>query len=152
MDKEALIGELKTLLKEYLLPLNFILVDILSRYERGSLYLTVLADRPQGGITLDECAELNRDIGDLIEEKSIIMGSYILEVSSPGLDRPLKTSDDFSRFTRQKVKFFLNEAVNGKLEWDGLIDNVNPVSVSVITAEGIIDIPYLKINKAKLII
>ena len=107
MDKEALIGELKTLLKEYLLPLNFILVDILSRYERGSLYLTVLADRPQGGITLDECAALNRDIGDLIEEKSIIMGSYILEVSSPGLDRPLKTSDDFSRFTRQKVKFFL---------------------------------------------
>ena len=152
MPREIFTEELKTLLKDYLLSLNFVLVDIISRYEAGDLYLRILADRPQGGINLDECASLNRDIGRLLDEKDIVKENYILEVSSPGLDRVLKTRDDFSRLLNKKAKFFLNEAIDGKLEWDGLINKISQESVSIITGTGMIEVPFLRINKAKLII
>lgn len=149
---DALTSELNSLLKDYLTSLNFVLVDIICRYEGGNLFLRILADRPEGGINLDECARLNRDIGSLFDEKDIIKEKYILEVSSPGLDRPLKTRDDFLRFLNKKVKFFLSEAINGKLEWDGLINKVNQDSVLVEAGEVMIELPFIKINKAKLII
>ena len=163
--KQVLASELNLLLKDYLETLNFILVDIICRYEGGDLVVRVLVDRPQGhglalgqshkpegGINLDECATLNRDIGRLLDEKDIIREGYILEVSSPGLDRPLKTKNDFSRLLNKKAKFFLNEAINGKLEWDGLINKVDQESVFIITGGGLIEVPFLKINRAKLII
>ena len=152
MVSDELIIELKSLLSDYLTSLNFVLVDIIYRYEGGDLFLRILADKPEGGINLDECAGLNRGIGGLLDEKDIIKGNYILEVSSPGLDRPLKTREDFSRLLNKKAKFFLNEVINGKLEWDGLISQVSQESVSVATDEGTIEVPIVKINKAKLII
>lgn len=166
MGSVELTSELSLLLKDYLGSLNFVFVDIICRYEEGNLVLRILADRsedhglasfgqshkPEGGINLDECARLNRDIGMLLDEKDIIRERYILEVSSPGLDRPLKTGEDFSRLLNKKAKFFLSEAVNGKLEWDGLINKVSQESVFIITKEGTIEAPLLKINKAKLII
>ncbi len=152
MDNAVLINELNILLKGYLESLNFVFIDVICRYEGNGLVVRVLADRPQGGINLDECAGLNRDLGRLLDEKDLIKERYILEVSSPGLDRPLKTQDDFSRLLNKKAKFFLNEAINGKLEWDGLIARVNQESVFIATDNGIIEVPFLKLNKAKLII
>ena len=152
MDNVVLINELNILLKGYLESLNFVFIDVICRYEGNGLVVRVLADRPQGGINLDECAGLNRDLGRLLDEKDLIKERYILEVSSPGLDRPLKTQDDFSRLLNKKAKFFLNEAINGKLEWDGLIARVNQESVFIATDNGIIEVPFLKLNKAKLII
>ncbi len=150
--KAVLTNELRLLLKDYLGSLNFVFVDIICRYEGSDLVVRVLADRPEGGINLDECAGLNRDIGRLFDEKDIIRERYILEVSSPGLDRSLKTKDDFSRLLNKKAKFFLNEAINGKLEWDGLINKVGQESVFIITESGILEVPFLRINRAKLII
>jgi len=95
---------------------------------------------------------LNREIGVLLDEKDIIKEKYILEVASPGLDRPLKTRDDFLRLLNKPAKFFLNEVINGKLEWDGSIDRVDQESVFIMAKEGIIELPIIKINKAKLII
>jgi len=152
MVSDIIIGELNSLLKDYLISLNFILVDIICRYEGNGLVLRVLADKPNGGINLDECAMLNREIGVLLDEKDIIKEKYILEVASPGLDRPLRTRDDFLRLLNKPAKFFLNEVINGKLEWDGSIDRVDQNSVFIMAKEGIIELPIIKINKAKLII
>jgi len=152
MVSDIIIGELNSLLKDYLISLNFILVDIICRYEGNGLVLRVLADKPNGGINLDECAMLNREIGVLLDEKDIIKEKYILEVASPGLDRPLRTRDDFLRLLNKPAKFFLNEVINGKLEWDGSIDHVDQNSVFIMAKEGIIELPIIKINKAKLII
>lgn len=69
--------------------------------------LRVYVDRP-GGITIDECARLNRLIGELLEAEDPIEGSYVLEVSSPGLDRALKTDRDFGRSVGQKVRVILS--------------------------------------------
>ena len=125
MDRDALIIELKGIFEGFLKERNFEFVDLVYRYEGKDLMLRVLADRPEGGITMDECALLNREIGDILDQKDIIQSRYILEVSSPGLDRPLKTKSDFSRSLNRNVKFFLNDLINRKLEWDGKIIRVD---------------------------
>ncbi len=152
MDKQELINRLDALSKEYLNSRGLILVDLILRYEGGRLILRVLVDKPSGGITMDECAMLNRDLGSLLDGEGLIEDKYTLEVSSPGLDRPLKGRDDFLRALNKEVRFFLSEPVNDRIEWDGFVENADEDKVSVRAKERIIEIPYLKINKSKLII
>lgn len=152
MDRQGLTGELKLLLGDYLRSLGLILVDLIFRHEGKDLVLRVFADKPEGGINMDECAKLNRGIGGIIDEKGIIKDRYILEVASPGLDRPLKNREDFLLSLNKKAKFFLSEKINGKLEWDGIISDAKQESVFIKVSESVIELPFLKINKARLII
>ncbi|MDD2680291.1 MAG: ribosome maturation factor RimP [Candidatus Omnitrophica bacterium] len=152
MDKEGLVNELKLILGEFLKSQNLDLVELIHRYEGRDLVLRILVDKPEGGISIGECAEVNRAISALLDEKNLLQEGYILEVSSPGLDRPLETENDFARCLDKKVKFFLNSLVNGKLEWDGVISKVSAGSVYINTATGAMEVPLDKINKAKRII
>jgi len=149
MDKEAMIAELRVAIEEYLKDQGLELFDIIHRYEGRDLVLRVLTDRAQGGITLDDCAYLNAGIGGMLDEKNILQQGYILEVSSPGLDRPLKTKNDFLRSLNKKVKFFLNDKINGKLELDGDITGVTDTSVYVDISGERVEIPLSKIIKGK---
>jgi ribosome maturation factor RimP len=72
----------------------------------GQIIVRLLVDKP-GRINLDECALINRRLGDIIEEQNIISDRYVLEVSSPGIDRPLKAKSDFARNSGKPVKLFL---------------------------------------------
>ena len=152
MDRNALIEELKVVIQDYLKNKNLDLVDLICRYEGRDLVLRVLADKPQGGITLGECAYLNIEISRILDEKDIPEARYILEVSSPGLDRPRETNPEFLRCVNKAVKVFLNEPMDGKLEWDGLINKVEDDSVYIDTPSQRFVIPISKINKAKQII
>lgn len=122
------------------------------RYEGGQIILKVLVDKPSGGITLSECADLNRSFRGFLDEEGLVGEDYILEVSSPGLDRPLKVRGDFLRMLNKEVRFFLSEPLNGKIEWSGFIESAEEEKVLVRAKEGLIEIPYNKINKSKLII
>lgn len=152
MDREGLVKELRIVLDDFLKVRGLDLVDLIHRYEGRDLILRVLVDRPKGGISLGDCAGLNRDLSALLDEKSILQDGYTLEVSSPGLDRPLETENDFSRCLNKRVRFFLNEFIDGKLEWDGIINNVGGKIVYIDVDKGIIQVPLDKINKAKQII
>ena len=152
MVKEALIQELNSLISSCLESQNLELVDLIYRSEGNRLILTVLTDRPGGGITLQECAGLSRQLKNLLEEKNIIEGDYVLEVASPGLDRPLKRQRDFLRSLNKEAVFFLNDLVNGKLQFQGLIYKVDETSVFIQVLGELLEIPLTKINKAQLII
>ena len=152
MDNQEFIEELKAIIGSFLKEQNIELVDFFYHYEGGGSVLKVKVDRLEGGITMDECAALNRDIGDILDQKDIMQNRYILEVSSPGLDRPLKTKADFSRCIDRNIKFFLNDFINGKLEWDGIIIRADDFSVSADINGNIVEIPLEKIAKAKQII
>jgi ribosome maturation factor RimP len=152
MRKDELTLELENLFKEYLASLGFDLVELNSHYEGRRLVLRLLVDKPEGGIILEECAGINRKLGFLLDEKNLIQDSYILEVSSPGLDRPLKTKSDFRRNLNRRVKFYLLEAVNGKIELEGLIKEAGEAAVEIDTDAGTAQIPFTVINKAKQII
>ena len=152
MDRQAQVEKLKSLIGDFLKSRNIDLVDLVYRYEGRNLVLRILVERPEGGINLDECAVLNQDISNILDGEGSLEARYILEVSSPGLDRPLTTRSDFLRCTNRKAKFFLNEKVNGKLEWDGIISRVEGDSV-YIDAEGmVLEIPLARIVKAKQLI
>ncbi len=86
------------------------LVDVGFRKAGRRGVLTIIADK-KGGITLEDCAQINRRLGDYFDgiSEELIHGSYFLEVNSPGLDRPLKNEKDFSRAIGQKVKVTYRE-------------------------------------------
>ncbi len=131
MDYSVQDEELKRIILPFLSDIQIKLVELKLIKTSEGLILKLLVDRNEGGINLDECARINKKIGEIIEFQSIIKNKYILEVSSPGLDRPLKTKDDFLRCLNKKAKFFLNELINGKLEWNGLIKKVGQESVFI---------------------
>jgi ribosome maturation factor RimP len=79
------------------------LVDLEFKREGHSWFLRLFIDKP-GGVTLDDCAEVSRDVSTLLEVDDPIASAYRLEVSSPGIDRPLKKPADFTRFAGQLVK------------------------------------------------
>jgi ribosome maturation factor RimP len=87
----------------------------------------------------------------MLDENEFIDNRYILEVSSPGLDRPLVTKNDFLRCLKKRVRFFLTEPINGKPEWEGAILKADDEAVYVDIGEELV-IPLSKINKAKQII
>ena len=149
MDRHEKEAQLKAFIDDYLRSQGIELVDLIYRYEGRDLVLRILADRPQGGITLDDCAYLNSEIGRIMDEKNILEEYCILEVASPGLDRPLKTKSDFLRNLNKKVKLFLSEKINSKMELDGDITGVTDTSVYIDIKGEKKEIPLSKIIKGK---
>lgn len=151
VDKE-LVSQLSANIQNFLEADNFELVDFTCRYENRQLVLKALVDHANGGITMDECVKLNKQLGGLIDEKNLIDQSYTLEVSSPGLDRPLRTNRDFRRCFGKKVTTYLREPVNGKLEYTGLVKDVNDDCVYLDIMGIDLEIPLDKITKGKQLI
>ncbi|MFH1128444.1 MAG: ribosome maturation factor RimP [Candidatus Omnitrophota bacterium] len=149
MDKHEKIDKLKKLIQDYLESRRLEFVDLIYHYEGRDLFLRILVDTPGDNICLDECARLNREIGAILDGQEMLNQRYILEVSSPGIDRPITTKKDFLRCRNRKVKFFLKEMVNGKLEWDGIISKVEGDSVFADIKGEILEIPINKVNKVK---
>jgi len=152
MDRQEIIATLKNIIADYLKTKGLELVDLIYRYEGRDLVLRILADRPEGGITLDECALLNTEISRILDEQSIIQQSYLLEVSSPGVDRPLTTRGDFLRCLNRRARLFLLESIKGKWEIDGLVSKVDENSVYLDSEGEVFQVPLAKIRKAKQII
>jgi len=152
MDRQGLELELRLLLDNYLKEQGLDLVDLFYRYEGRSLILRILIDKPEGGISIGECAKLNREICIILDEKDILKEGYILEVSSPGLDRPLVTKSDFLRCINKAVRLFLHEPINGKMELEGLISKVEDETVYINIKGEILQVPLIRIMKAKQII
>ncbi len=127
-------------------------VDLKLQRTKGRVFLRFFVDKPEGGITLDECAALNTEISIFLDESGIIQDSFVLEVSSPGLDRRLVTEKDFKRVINRNLKLFLSEALEGKLEFQGRLVNVEPEKIVIFADNKAITIPLDKINKATQIV
>ncbi len=152
MDKQELITQIKGIIEDYLKNQGVELVDLIYRHEGQDLFLRILADKPEGGITLQDCAYLNRQISSLLDETELISSRYILEVSSPGLDRPLATANDFLRCLGRPVKFFLRRPIDGKLELQGKIKSAQEQEVDVEMESRSVKISLSDIAKARQII
>lgn len=125
------------------------LVETAYRQVGSQMILSILVDRPEG-ITLDECGALNEEIGAVLDQDDTIATRYVLEVSSPGLDRPLTTGQDFNRTIGKKMDVFLKERFNDKLQYFGTLKAVEEDSIELETKTGLIKIPLDVINKGKL--
>ncbi len=152
MDRDSLRAELQSIVEQYLVRQNLQLVDLIYRHEGRDLVARILVDRPEGGIFLDECSRINRELGVMLDEKNLIEQRYILEVSSPGLDRPLKNRNDFNRCLNQAVNLFLRDPVNGKIEWQGIIVGADDNQVVVLIQGQNTVFAFSNIIKAKQVI
>src|SRR3989338_7859375 len=149
---ESLDEKIETLVQPFLSDRGIELVDLRTRRQKRDVVIEILVDKPSGGITIDECAELNKKIGDAIETADLIADRYILDVSSPGLDRPLKTLKDFGRVKGRAVHFFLSEPVGSRIEYIGTGERIDGEDILVDIGSAEVRIPIGKINKGKQII
>ncbi|MBL8013289.1 MAG: ribosome maturation factor RimP [Candidatus Omnitrophica bacterium] len=147
--------ELKQKLEVLALPIadaaKLELVELNVRRKGSEWMIQVLADTLEGGISLEECSVLNRKLVEAIDAGQLVV-DYSLEVSSPGIDRPLKTKRDFQRALHEDVRFHLSELVGGKKEYVGIVTRVNDTDVVIETQKhGEIKIPIGHIVKAVLV-
>lgn len=126
------------------------LVDLEYRREGRRWMLRLFIDK-DGGVTLDDCASISRELGDLLDVKDVIPQSYVLEVSSPGLNRRLRKKEHFSRFAGQQVRLRLVAPIEGRKNIVGELEGIEDEAVIVATPEGRYSIAMKEIAKANLI-
>lgn len=123
----------------FLLPVlaehNFELWDVEYVKEAGTWYLRAYIDK-EGGIAVDDCEVISRILSDWLDQTDFIEDSYILEVSSPGLGRPLKKERDFERSLGEEVEIRLYKALNKQKEFTGILKAYDKENVTIETAEG----------------
>lgn len=126
------------------------LVDDMFVHEHGQWVLRFFLDKP-GGITLDDCATISEHLGRNLDAADVIPQAYTLEVSSPGINRPLKKEADYKRFIGEKVDVTLYAPINGRRHFKGTLQSVNEGTVIVQEAPQLSHIlPLIDIAKARL--
>jgi ribosome maturation factor RimP len=135
MDRKTVERDIEKLVSPILMRNQMELVDITYRSEGGRWVLRVFMDKP-GGVNLQDCAFISRQIEDLIEVEDIIPRRYFLEVSSPGLDRVLKKEADFQRFCGETAKVKTREAVAGRRNFKGRIVRCEQRLIELEDTEG----------------
>lgn len=125
------------------------LVDVTYRHEGGRWVLALFIDKP-GGVTIADCVAFSREFSDVLDVNDIISDRYSLEVSSPGINRPLKRIDDFNRFKGENVRIKVNPPVDGRKNFRGLLLGYSDGTVKIEENAIIFDIAYNTIDKAVL--
>lgn len=117
---------------------------------KGKILLRVYIDR-EGGVTIDNCEAVSREIEAMLDVEDPIPTSYVLEVSSPGLDRPLKKPKDFKRFSGKKVRLVTREPIEKQNFFVGEIElATDDAVVLLLPRDRKIAIPYDNISRARL--
>ena len=114
---------------------GFELVDVEYVKEGGTWYLRAYIDKP-GGITVDDCEAVSRAFSDILDEKDYIADSYVFEVSSPGLGRPLKKEKDFARSLGEEVEIRTYRAVDRQKEFEGILKDYDENTVTIVYEDG----------------
>lgn len=130
--------------------IGFELVDIEYLAEHGRWVLRIFVDK-EGGITLDDCARVSREIGDLIDVKDFISHEYVLEVSSPGLNRPLKKEKDFLRANDKKVKVKMAMPIKGRRNFTGYLRRFQDGTLYLEVENDLVALPLEHVAKANLV-
>lgn len=129
-QREQYEAKTEQLLQPILSEKQFELVDVEYVKEAGDWYLRAYIDKP-GGITIDDCEEVSRALSDLLDAADFISDAYILEVSSPGLTRPLKKDKDYDRNIGKLIELRLYQPVDRKKEMSATLVSYDKDTVTV---------------------
>ncbi|MGE5676764.1 MAG: ribosome maturation factor RimP [Pseudomonadota bacterium] len=114
---------------------NFEIVEVEYKKEGADWYLRLYIDK-EGGITVDDCQTVSEEMSDLLDEADPIEHAYIFEVSSPGIDRPLKTDRDYEKNNGKLIEIKLFSPINGKKVFEGILKGHTAEKVEI-EAEGV---------------
>ena len=110
----------------------------------------VFIDKP-GGVTIEDCAKLSHEMEEVLDADDFIPSAYVLEVSSPGIERQLYKIEDFVRFTGELARIKTTEEIEGQKNFTGTIQSVDGDTIVFDDAtKGTVNIPYISIAKANL--
>lgn len=126
------------------------IVDVEFRREGRGMMLRLYLDRAGGvgGVTLDELTSVNRQLGDLLEVHDAVPGAYVLEVSSPGIDRRLRKPDQFQRYVGKTIRVRLAAPLAGRRNFLGMLKEVSHDGVTVTEHDGDHFVPFNDIAQA----
>lgn len=149
MDYQEILEEIKVKILPILEREDIELVESSLSWGKNCLHLKLLVDKKTGRINLEECARLNEKISNLLDELDTIKERFILEVSSPGIDRPLKTKNDFLRVREREIIIFLSDTVSGKREFEGILKDIDDGFIYLEVKKEVVKIPFEKVASAK---
>jgi len=132
--KNVLVEQIEALVTPALQELAYELVDLEFLHEHGQWVLRFFLDK-EHGITLDDCAVMSDRIGRLLDATDVIKQAYTLEISSPGINRPLRKESDYVKFRGEKVDITMYAPVHGRRHFNGTLESVEPGRV-IVNCEG----------------
>lgn len=149
-DLRSITRQVSDLVEPILDEMGFELVDVeyLSKYGRWVLRLYIDRD---GGVTIDDCARVSGEIGDVVDVKDIIIHEYILEVSSPGLNRPLKKERDLIWAIGKRIKVRMVAPVKGRRNFSGYLKDFQDGILHLETEGKIEALSWPEVDKANLV-
>ena len=142
--------QLWDLLEPVVTGLGYELVEIEYQPNPKHGVLRIFIDQPDG-IQLDDCQEVSNQVSALLDVEDPIPGHYNLEVSSPGLDRPLNKVEDFERFTGEMVKIKTGMAIDGQRNFKGLLRGIEGDDITIEFDGKQVSLPLASIEKARLV-
>lgn len=147
---DLIIRKVTKLIEPILDEMDFDLVDIEYLLGRGKWILRIYIDK-EGGITLDDCALVSSEIGDLIDVKDIFQHKYALEISSPGINRRLRKEKHFLQAVGNKIKVKMLVPVNRRRNFTGYLRDVQDRTLYLEIGNGLVRLPLENIEKANLV-
>lgn len=150
LDNVHLTKKVANLVDPILGELGFELVDVEYLSKHGRWVLRLFIDK-EGGVTIDDCALVSREIGDLIDIKDIIKHEYVLEVSSPGLNRPLKKEKDFVWAIGKKIKLKTVTPIKNRRNFTGYLSGFRGGILYLEMDGNVMELPLSEVGKANLV-
>jgi ribosome maturation factor RimP len=149
MERSAIIQRTWTDLEPFLRQLGYELVEAeIGKHGNGWL-VRLFIDKP-AGITVDDCAAVSHAVGPLLDDPGFIPGSYLLEVSSPGFDRPIRKPADFQRFAGEKIKVATIAPIAGRKRFTGVLKGISDGLVAVECGEQVVEVHIENLHRANL--
>lgn len=149
-EQELSTGKLTELLQPLIEDLGYEFVGLEQRSEPKNRVLVVYIDRPQG-IRVEDCETVSREVSALLDVEDPLAGQYSLEISSPGLDRPLFTYEQFTRFAGQEVQVALYAPQDGRRKFKGVILGADEGAVRLEQDGQEVNLEMGNIAKARLV-
>jgi ribosome maturation factor RimP len=149
MERREVVQQAWQRLEPCLEDAGYELVEVEFDRQGGRWVLRIFMDR-EGGVTLDDCQAVSQMLSPILDEEDFVDGSYALEVSSPGIDRPIRKPKDFERFTGEPVRLRTVTPVDGRRKFRGVLKAFSDGLVSLECDGTIYDVHVGNVHKANL--
>jgi ribosome maturation factor RimP len=148
-DIEQVVADIWTLAEPVIRVEGMELIEVEYRRESHGWVLRLYIDQ-EGGISVDDCAKVSQVVGDVLDVADLIKISYHLEVSSPGLDRPLRRKEHFEKYVGKIVEVLTSEPMEGRRRFKCILEAVLPAHIVLGCNGSRWEIPFSNLERAKL--
>lgn len=151
MDKSPLTKKIERTISPIAESMGYEIVRVLLvGVGSGKPTLQIMAEMPDGKMPLDDCSRLSQAVSAVLDVENVLDGAYYLEVSSPGIDRPLTRLKDFAHYKDHEARIETESGIGGQKKFKGILKGIEGDNVAIETEKGAVTIPFYDISKAKL--